>query len=634
MPRFRKITFAICLQAILLTSIHRLNAQTGSAVPANLAAPKNIINIMLDDADYSDFGFNNYTIKHPDAITPNLDRLRAGGRLFPNYFAASSICSPTRVSVLTGCNPIRFGALNAWPAIPEFKQGSLGIAGLPNDVPQLGILMQGLGKKTGHFGKWHVGSSRPEYRPPALGFDEYGEFVPPAPLGFWSGTCNLYSTAWGIYTKDVDNLDEEFTNMVGDFITRNAEEPNGFFVNFWPYSPHAPWAVPTNFDNNQTNFNLSTNRGKVLAMMHSIDFQIGRIVALVDSLGIREQTLIIVTSDNGGQSQVRNRKPRLFGSKGTLFQGGLKVSMIANWPGTIEPNSTNNSAIASYDLMPTFLDLCTGGEPVALYPSIDGRSKINSFFALLGIPHAPTYSEVQRLPDRTSDERAQRTYSVLFGNKRLTKIEGINPSAANAFVLNDLQIDPSGSVDIASTSPQVVSTMKKQLTELRLTTSKVPIPNTADSQRRVIPFDPRLDVGKRESTFIVNLDSSIRLTRPTNILSSPGSFKIQILPDRSVHWIIQGTDSTGAARQQKLSTKPVSKVSQLMFTAQGYKDEATFMHNQIYVNGRIAADSDLLLDNEQITSFLSTSSDLTLGDRRLVLKRIGFHTLRFWPDEI
>ena len=634
MQRIRRLTFAIRFLAILLACIHGLNAQTQSAAPANLVAPKNIINIVLDDADYSDFGFNNYTIRRPDAVTPNMDQLRAGGRLFPNYFAASSICSPTRVSILTGCNPVRFGALNAWPPAPDTEEGGLGISGLPSNVPQLGTLMQGLGKKTGHFGKWHVGSSRPEYRPPSLGFDEYGEFVPPAPLGFWSGTCNLYSTAWGIYTKEIDNLDEEFTNMVGEFITRNAEEPNGFFVNFCPYTPHTPWAVPTNFDNSQTNFNLATNRGKLLAMMHSIDFQIGRIVALVDSLGIREQTLIIVTSDNGGHARARNSVPRLFGSKGTLFQGGVKVSMIANWPGTIEPNSTNNSIITSYDLMPTLIDLCAGGEPVALYSNIDGRSKIDSLFDVQGIPHAAIYSEVQRLSIRTTDERAQRTYSIFFGNKRLTKIEGLNPSAANAFVLNDLQRDPSGSTDIASSSPQIVTNMKKQLGQLRLATSKVPLPDTVDAQRITLPFDPRLDIGQRESTFIVTLDSSIPLTRPANILTSLGSFKIEMLPDRSVRWTIQGTDANGKPRQQKLSTEPVSRVAQLMFTAQGYKADGIFMHNQIYVNGQIAADSDLLLDNEQITAFASTASELTLGDRRLVLKRIRFHTLRFWPDEI
>ena len=629
-----KLTFAICLLGMVLLCIREVSAQTESAMPARLVGPKNIINIMLDDADYSDFGFNNYTIERPDAITPNMDRLRAGGRLFPNYFAASSICSPTRVSVLTGCNPIRFGALNAWPAIPEFKQGSLGIAGLPNDVPQLGTLMQGLGKKTGHFGKWHVGSSRPEYRPPSLGFDEYGEFVPPAPRNFWSGTYDLYSSAWGDYTKEVDNLDEEFTNMVRDFIVRNADEPNGFFVNFWPYTPHSPWAVPTNFDNSQTNFNLDTNRGKLLAMLYSIDAQIGRIVELVDSLGIREQTLIILTSDNGGQHRVRNRLPRLFGSKGTLFQGGVKVSMIANWKGTIEANSANMSAIASYDLMPTLLDLCIGGEPTALYPGIDGRSQIDAFFAVRAKRHGPIYSEVVREGVRTSDERSQKSYSLFVDSKRLTKVEGLNPSAANAYVLNDLQSDPSGTIDIAGSNPQTVRSMKQQLAQLRVATSKVPIPNTADSLRRIIPFDPRLDIGKRESTFVVTLESSTPLTRAANILSSPGTFSIEILPDRTVHWTIQGTNAHGAIRRQKLSTKPISKGAQLMFTAQGYKDEATFMHNQIYVNGRIAADSDLLLDNEQITSFLSTSSDLTLGDRRLVLKRIGFHTLRFWPDEI
>ncbi len=634
MPRVRGTVVAVFLQGMFLFCVHGLNAQTELMAPINFVGPKNIINIMLDDADYSDFGFNNYTIEQPDAITPNMDRLRAGGRLFPNFFAAASICSPTRVSVLTGCNPVRFGALNAWPAIPRIRQGNLGNAGLPYDVPQLGTIMQALGKKTGHFGKWHVGSARPDYLPTALGFDEYGEYVPPAPPGFWSGRFNLYSSAWGAYAKDLDNVDEEFTNMVGDFIRRKAAEPNGFFVNFWPYSPHAPWAVPTNFDNSRTNFDLSTNRGKLLAMMYSIDVQIGRIVALVDSLGIREQTLIVLTSDNGGHHFARNRSPRLFGTKGTLSQGGVKVSMVANWRGTIEANSTNHSVIASYDLMPTFFDLCAGGAPVALYPNIDGRSRLDAFFDVRAKLHDPLYSEVQSENFRTSDERAQKTYSVLVGSKRLTKIIGLNPSDPNAYVLNDLQSDPSGTVDVARSKPLVVREMKKQLAEARLATSRVPFPNIADAQPKTLFFDPRLDICKRESTFIVTVDQLVPLTRAANILASPGSFAIEILRDGSVHWTIQGTDSSGSIRQQKLSTQPVNKGVQLMFTAQGYKDAASLMHNQIYVNGRIAADSDRLPVREQITSFSSTASDLILGDRRLLLKKIKFHTLRFWPDEI
>ena len=631
MPIKRMTVLNIWVQGLLLLCVGGLNAQSR----ADRITPKNIINIVLDDADYSDFGFNNFQLSQPDAITPNIDRLRRGGRLFPNYYAGCAYCSPTRVSVLTGCNPIRFGALQSWPAIENVEQGSLGNAGLPWNVPQLGIVMQGLGKKTGHFGKWHVGSARAIYRPSSLGFDEHGGFYPPAPAGTWSGSFNLHSSAWGSYAKDVDYLDDEMTNMVGDFILRNAQEPQGFFVNFWPLTPHFPWAEPRNFDNRRTQFDLSTDRGRLLAMMYSIDHQIGRIVALVDSLGIREQTLIVVSSDNGGQQTVRNISPYLYGTKGNLFEGGVKVSMIANWSGSIVANSTNYSVVSSYDLLPTLVDLCAGAEPSALYPYMDGRSKKLAFFTDQRMHHDPIYSELQGSSVRTSDERAQRVYSLLIDNYRLTKAENRNPIAANDYVLNDLQADPAGRVNISRANPVIVEELKKILLQARVTTSRLPFPDSTTRQSLDIPFDPRFDICRREATFVVDVNASVTLSRAANIIARSGSFRIELLPSKSVRWTITGTNFNGAPLQQKLSTAPLTAgVHRLVFAAQGFKDADSFMHNQIYVDGKTAADTDSFGIHDQIFSFWSTESGVTLGDPRLVLKNVRFHSLRLWPDEI
>ncbi|MDX1928697.1 MAG: sulfatase-like hydrolase/transferase [Pirellulaceae bacterium] len=628
--------FDACRLLELMVLIGAMIAQSAFSAPnQTVLVPKNIINIILDDADYSDFGYNNDQLSQPDAITPHINNLRAGGRLFPNYYTASAYCSPTRVSVLTGCNPVRFGTLQAWPEIETVRQGDLGNAGLPSNVPQLGVMMQGLGKKTGHFGKWHVGSSRQAYRQDALGFNEHGNILFPTPPNTWSGIIGFHCTAWGSYTKDVDYLDEELTNMVGDFITRNHAEPDGFFVNFCPVTPHFPWAEPRNYDNSQTNFDLSSNRGRLLAMMFSIDFQIGRLVELIDSLGIREQTLIVVSSDNGGQQQVRNAGAYLYGTKGNLFEGGVKVSMIANWIGTIPANSINYTVISTCDLMPTFLDLFADTDPVALYPYIDGRSKKAAFVAEDELVHLPIYSEIQGSDRRTSDERAQRTYSLLVDNYRLTKAEGRNPFTANAYVLNDLQADPTGRTNIARTNPAIVKALTSLLRQERLSVSSLPVPTSASKQSVSIAPDPRFDIGRREATIVVDIDVAKPLTRAANILEKSGSFHIDLLPDQSVRWTIVGTNSSGGPLQQKLATAPLKMgIHRLIFTAQGYKNSQDSMHNQIYVDGRIAADTDRLPIGEQIFSIWSTVKGMTLGDSRLELKSLKFHTLRLWPDEI
>jgi hypothetical protein len=345
--------------------------------------------------------------------------------------------------------------------------------------------------------------------------------------------------------------------------------------------------------------------------------------------------LIVLTSDNGGQQQVRNVSPYLYGTKGNLFEGGVKVSMIANWSGSILANSTNYSIVSSYDLLPTFLDLCAGSEPSTLYPNIDGRSKKQAFFTDQTMSHDPIYSEVQGSSFRTSDERAQKAYSLLIGNYRLTKAESRNPSAANAYVLNDLSADPTGRMNISRTNPTIVGDLKQQLLQARLTASSVPFPESISNRSVAIPADPRFDICRKEATFVVDVDSSIRLTRPANILSRLSTFHIDVLPNKSVRWAIVGTNSSGMAIQQKLSTAPLTPgVHRLIFAVQGFKNDEDSMHNQIYVDGQIAADTDDLAIKDQIFSFWSTVSGMTLGDDRLVLKNMRFHTLRLWPDEI
>lgn len=311
------------------------------------------------------------------------------------------------------------------------------------------------------------------------------------------------------------------------------------------------------------------------------------------------------------------------------------MSMIANWSGSIPANSINHSVVSSYDLMPTFIDLFAGGEPSALYPHIDGRSKKLAFFTDQDMSHDPIYSELQGSCFRTSDERAQKTYSLLTGNYRLTKAENRNPSAPNAYILNDLQADPTGRVNISRSNPAIVDDLKNRLLSARLATSRLPFPNSVSKRSLFIPHDPRYDICRREATFIVDVDSSIPLNRTANILARSGSFRIEILPNKSVRWTIVGTNSSGMPLQQKLSTAPLTPgVHRLMFAAQGFKDSENFMHNQICVDGQIAADTDDLPFGNQIYSFWSTESGITLGDVRLVLKNLKFHTLRLWPDEI
>jgi len=127
---------------------------TGIAAAQSAPVPSNIIYIMLDDADYFDVGYTGISeLGTTDVSTPNIDALRAGGKAFSQFYAASAICTPTRASVLTGKMPLAVGAIDAWPQIDRISQTQPGNRGLDRTDPQLGHLMKGEGLSTAHFGK-------------------------------------------------------------------------------------------------------------------------------------------------------------------------------------------------------------------------------------------------------------------------------------------------------------------------------------------------------------------------------------------------------------------------------------------------------------------------------------------------
>ena len=408
---------------------------------ADIVGPKNMVYIMLDDADHFDFGFNNGVLENPDAVTPNIDQLRSSGQLFRQYYAASSVCTPTRVSVLTGCNPIRFGATLNFRSSYHVSQSDPSNSGLPDSVPQMGFAMKALGKATGFFGKWHVGLSRARYRPDALGFDYFTYLRPGQSLASWSGPVKFQSNT-GIKTVDVDHVDDHFVDHAIDMIEACVSSGREFYIHCCPFSPHYPWTAPRNFDNSATQFDLSTNRGNVLAMMHNIDAEIGRIVNALDDLGIRNNTMIVLTSDNGGQTHVRNADRYYRGAKGNFFEGGIHVPMIASWPSGIPLNTTNESFVTSMDLLPTFVDVL-GGDSNAITPFVDGKSVANAFLSNTFVASDPVLWLTNGAPNRTEDERSQYTYAVRSQDKKLIKAEGRSPETnPHAFFLYEPRDDP------------------------------------------------------------------------------------------------------------------------------------------------------------------------------------------------
>jgi|GEM_PF-1832882 len=600
-------------------------------------SPKNIVYIMLDDADFYDFGLFNQLLSDPDAQTPSIDYLGANGVAFTQFYSAGPVCTPTRISVLTGDSPLQFGSTHVWPQLERIVQGSASVNGLPNDIAQMGHLMQDLGLVTGHFGKWHVGQSRPEYGHAALGFDSFAYYdkSPDDPdYKDWDGPA-IFHTEEGDYVADVDYVDEQFTNEVIDFIVDQSSSDQGFYLNFWPLTPHAPIAEPRNFDNSETQFDLSTQRGKLLAMMYTIDLQIGRIVDALRSTNQLDDTLIIVTSDNGGLAPVQNETSDLRGSKATLWEGGINVPMIAYWPEGIAPGGENATVMTTTDLLPTFLQLL-GADPTGLYSDISGRSKAEAFTSSTLLPHDPIVWQIEGGPSASDDPRGDTWQALRYGDYKLLKRKGRNDAEDdNAYDLSYLPTEKAEYRNLLNNDveKEIGDRMKEILLSERIDASRiVDFPEDASTQVTV-PFDPRYAVGTKGMTLNFNL-RFVELGSTLELFNMEGAQKLILRPDGSVEWVVIGPDSpnNGAPVTKSLISDPLSPGEYtITLSVQGYKNGPPLLNLAIdgAIVDRIEPD-----DPDPIYAFWSVQSDVQFGAAGVEITEARFHTLNFWLDEV
>ena len=313
--------------------------------------PKVILYLMLDDADYNDFGYQSNT-----AITPNFDAVAKDGMKFTDFYSASGICSPTRVSVLTGNSPISYGLSRLWPDLPkELIEDAApdyywSMRGLDSSERTLGKVVKSAGYDTFHIGKWHSGTSQADFLPSAHGFDDYKIMKPLPDRGVLEvqGPNGYESTAAQTWRPQYQ------ADQIIDFIENSS---GNVFVNWWPIEPHTPLIVPPTFTDEVNraccNFDLSTQRGKLLSMMYGFDAEFGRVIDYLKSNGLYDDSLVIVTSDNGGLQTALDTGRVINGNKGNLREGGIRVPLFASWPNNIEPDTFNASVLTTYDIMPT-----------------------------------------------------------------------------------------------------------------------------------------------------------------------------------------------------------------------------------------------------------------------------------------
>jgi arylsulfatase A len=347
------------------------------ALESMAAAQPNLVFILVDDMGYGDLGCTGCQ----DINTPNIDRIAREGALMTDFYANAPVCTPTRAGFMLGRWQQRVGIEfafgyqveqmrkvdGAW--VPEPDMHGLG---LPLDETTLADRLKAAGYVNGAFGKWHLGY-KDEYNPVNRGFDEYfGELLGHADFyrhKYFDGTHALRD---GLEPVELEG--RYFTDLVNQraaaFVKKHAGKGRPFFLYVPHLAVHAPFQPPDAPDTPMvTRENmLHGSRTIYKAMLERVDLGVGMILDELDAAGVADNTLIVFSSDNGGERWASNLP--LFHHKATLWEGGIRVPCVLRWPGKLAPGTKSGQLGITMDLTATFL-AAAGVEPPADKP-LDG----------------------------------------------------------------------------------------------------------------------------------------------------------------------------------------------------------------------------------------------------------------------
>lgn len=423
----------------------------------------NFIVINLDDVGYGDFSFNGaYGYK-----TPNIDRMAAEGMRFTHFLTAQPISGASRAGLLTGCYPNRIGFSGA--------PGPNSSYGIHPDEMTMGELLKQQGYSTAIFGKWHLGDALP-FMPLQNGFDEYyglpysndmwpfhpqqGEVFNFPDLPTYDG-----NTIIG-YNTDQSRFTTDYTERTINFIRKNKKQP--FFIYLAHSMPHVPLAVSDKFKG-------KSEQGLYGDVMMEIDWSVGEILKTLRETGLEDNTLVILTSDNGPWANYGNHAGSAGGlreAKATTFDGGNRVPCIIYWKGKITPGTTCNKLASNIDLFPTLAEISKAPLPqrkidgVSLLPLLKEEKDANPRKAFV---YYFKKNDLEAVTDGTFKLIFPHTYrsyeAYVPGNNG--QPGNLSTSEVNKCELYDLRRDPGERYDVISQYPEIAAKLMKIADETR-----------------------------------------------------------------------------------------------------------------------------------------------------------------------
>jgi arylsulfatase A-like enzyme len=392
----------------------------------------NIVVIISDDMGYADIGCHGCR----DIATPNIDSIAQNGVRFTNGYVSCPVCSPTRAGLITGRYQQRFGhEYNTGPPPGGLREH----VGLPLTEVTMADILKSAGYVTGAVGKWHLGMA-PHFHPLKRGFDEF--------FGFLHGGHSYIDPGLGTFnpilrgTEPVDEkeyLTDAFSREAVAFVERHHDEP--FFLYLAYNAVHTPMQAPQRYKDSFKHI-ANSKRQVYAGMLTAMDEGIGKVLAKLRKLGLEEDTLLFFVNDNGGPTQANaSRNDPLRATKGTMYEGGIRVPFMVQWPGRLKAGRVYHNPVIALDILPTAAAaagaVAFGGnrklDGVNLLPYLTGKKKT--------------------LPHRTLCWRSGRNHAVRKQNFKLVKM-------GDETGLFDLSSDVGESKDLKAEKPDVLKEMQ------------------------------------------------------------------------------------------------------------------------------------------------------------------------------
>ena len=429
-------------------------AFSGLTVMAQAAEKPNVIIVLIDDFGYGDLGCYGST-KHR---TPHIDQMAREGIRLTDFYVGSSVSTPSRAALLTGCYPRRVSMhVNADPK-PLMSVGRQVLfpashKGLSPSEVTIAELLKGQGYATACIGKWHLGDQLP-FLPTRQGFDYYYGIPysndmdrPYCPLPLMEQEEVIVAPV------NQDSLTIRYTNKTVEFIKAHKDTP--FFIYLCHNMTHDPLAASPAFKGKSKN-------GLYGDATEELDWSMGVLFETLKQCGLDENTLVIFTSDNGAQERFGGTNRPLRGEKGTTYEGGFRVPCIMRWPARIPASQENDELVTSMDLLPTLASYC--GYEIPKDRIIDGHdvTDILEGQSIASPTEVFYYYQKQQL-------QAVRWRNWKYHLPLQERIKGphLPDTEVGEARLYDLDSDLSETENVIDRHPEVVRQMNKLIEEVR-----------------------------------------------------------------------------------------------------------------------------------------------------------------------